>query len=780
MMPGRPGVTRHHPLAPYALAALLAAAAGGLFVSGLPAWAATLALFILLAGTLVSLRRGIRGSRESEQRLRAVVDHAQVGIGRVLPDGRWIDVNPALARMLGYTPEAMQGKTWVEMTHPDDLATSRAAFDAVLRGEQDTYSLEKRYIRGDGSIAETLIHARAIFGHEHRLDYMTVVITDMSERRRVEQALELQVKRAAVLLDLPKRGETLKESEFMQYALEQAESLTGSHIAFMHFVNDDGNSIELVAWSGNTLKHYCHAAYDKHYPVATAGIWADAVRSGKPAIFNDYATAPNRRGLPEGHSQLTRLLSVPTVVGSAVRMVTGVGNKESEYSDFDVETVQLIGNETWRIVNRLRSDHALRLAMQVVDASPVVCFRWQASSGWPVVFVSKNVSQWGYQAADLLAGRPHFADMVHPDDLARVVDEVKRNTAAGLGAYDQEYRLVTADNRVIWVADRTQVLRDDSGTPLYYDGVITDITQRKQQELLLADNLNRLQTLNERLEEAGSQLMQSEKMASIGQLAAGVAHELNNPIGFVHSNLGTLDGYLHDLLAIIEAYQQCLAQRPECSDAAAIARLLEQRDYAFIRDDVFNLVAESKEGLSRVRKIVQDLKSFSRVGEQEWQEADLHQGLDSTLNIVWNELKYKCKVIKEYGDIPPVYCLISQLNQVFMNLLVNAGQAIESQGTITIRTSRQGTDAVCVEVADSGSGIPPENLNRIFDPFFTTKPIGKGTGLGLSLSYNIVRRHHGRIDVSSEPGVGTSFRIILPIRQDNNGDSTAKPMEQSP
>lgn len=779
-MPGLPGVTRQHPLAPYALAALLAAAAGGLFVSGLPAWAATLALFILLAGTLGSLRRGARGSRESEQRLRAVVDHAQVGIGRVLPDGRWIDVNPALARMLGYTPEAMQGKTWVEMTHPDDLAASRAAFDAVLRGERDTYSLEKRYIRGDGSIAETLIHARAIFGHERRLDYMTVVITDMSERRRVEQALELQVKRAAVLLDLPKRGETLKESEFMQYALEQAESLTGSRIAFMHFVNDDGNSIELVAWSGNTLKHYCHAAYDKHYPVAAAGIWADAVRSGKPAIFNDYATAPDRRGLPEGHSQLTRLLSVPTVVGSAVRMVTGVGNKESEYSDFDVETVQLIGNETWRIVNRLRSDHALRLAMQVVDASPVVCFRWQASSGWPVVFVSKNVSQWGYQAADLLAGRPHFADMVHPDDLARVVDEVKRNTAAGLGAYDQEYRLVTADNRVIWVADRTQVLRDDSGTPLYYDGVITDITQRKQQELLLADNLNRLQTLNERLEEAGSQLMQSEKMASIGQLAAGVAHELNNPIGFVHSNLGTLDGYLHDLLAIIEAYQQCLAQRPECSDAAAIARLLEQRDYAFIRDDVFNLVAESKEGLSRVRKIVQDLKSFSRVGEQEWQEADLHQGLDSTLNIVWNELKYKCKVIKEYGDIPPVYCLISQLNQVFMNLLVNAGQAIESQGTITIRTSRQGTDAVCVEVADSGSGIPPENLNRIFDPFFTTKPIGKGTGLGLSLSYNIVRRHHGRIDVSSEPGVGTSFRIILPIRQDNNGDSTAKPMEQSP
>jgi PAS domain S-box-containing protein len=715
--------------------------------------------------------------RETAERFRAVFDHAMVGIGRVLPDGRWIDVNPALARMLGYTPEEMQGKGWGEITHPDDLEKSQQAFATVLRGERDSYALEKRYLRPDGATVDAAIVARAIRGPDGSCEYMTVVVTDMSERHAAERALELQVRRSAVLLDLSVKAEIMAEGDFMQFALAQAESLTGSQIGFMHFVNDDGETIELAAWSRNTLDHYCRAAHDRHYPIGEAGIWADAVRFRKPLIINDYAAAPDRRGLPDGHSQLRRLLSVPTVIGASVRMVTGVGNKADDYSDFDLETVQLIGNETWRIVHRLRSEKAFALAMQVVNASPVVCFRWQASDNWPVVFVSDNVRQWGYAPGDLLAGRPHYVDMVHPDDLARVIDEVKRNTAAGLPAYKQEYRLVTADNRVIWVIDRTQVQRAEDGTPLYYDGVVTDISDRKQQDLLLADNLARLQTLNARLEEASGQLMQSEKMASIGQLAAGIAHELNNPIGFVHSNLGTLDGYLHDLQAIIEAYQQFVSAQPASAESAALDRLLEQRDYAFIKDDIFNLVAESKDGLGRVRKIVQDLKSFSRVGEQEWQQADLHQGLDSTLNIVWNELKYKCKVVKDYGDIPAVHCLISQLNQVFMNLLVNAGHAIENQGTITIRTSCLGDDSVCVEVSDTGSGIAAENLNRIFDPFFTTKPIGKGTGLGLSLSYNIVRRHHGRIEVHSEPGVGTTFRVILPIHQAPGNAPATKPTE---
>ena len=293
--------------------------------------------------------------------------------------------------------------------------------------------------------------------------------------------------------------------------------------------------------------------------------------------------------------------------------------------------------------------------------------------------------------------------------------------------------------------------------------VVRDISRRKAQEEELRQNLERQVQLNKKLEEAHNQLLQSEKLASIGQLAAGVAHELNNPIGFVHSNLGSLDGYLKDLFAIIDA---CEIVDPrsvgECPQLAAVHRLMAEKDYTYIKTDIAALMAESKDGLARVRKIVQDLKDFSRVGEAEWQWADLHKGLDSTLNIVWNELKYKCKVNKEYGELPDVHCLPSQLNQVFMNLLVNAGQAIVERGEITVRTGRDG-EHVWVEVADSGAGIPQENLNRIFEPFFTTKPVGKGTGLGLSLSYGIVVKHRGRIEVTSEVGKGSTFRVVLPI-----------------
>ncbi|MDP2805732.1 MAG: ATP-binding protein [Gallionellaceae bacterium] len=175
--------------------------------------------------------------------------------------------------------------------------------------------------------------------------------------------------------------------------------------------------------------------------------------------------------------------------------------------------------------------------------------------------------------------------------------------------------------------------------------------------------------------------------------------------------------------------------------------------------------------MGRVKKIILDLKEFSHTdSEDQWVWADVHQGLDSTLNVVWNELKYKCEVLKEYGVLPKIYCLPSQINQVFMNLLVNAAQAIEVHGKITLRTGQEG-EKIWVEVSDEGNGIPAENIPRLFDPFFTTKPVGKGTGLGLSVSYKIIEKHHGKIEVHSEVGKGTTFRVILPVQQPANKET---------
>ncbi len=287
----------------------------------------------------------------------------------------------------------------------------------------------------------------------------------------------------------------------------------------------------------------------------------------------------------------------------------------------------------------------------------------------------------------------------------------------------------------------------------------------RDSNLALTREKTEQQSLIAKLHEAQGQLLQSEKMASIGQLAAGVAHEINNPIGYVYSNLGSLEKYMQDVFSMLEAFEAAESEfPPESASLSRIQAHKETVDLSFLKEDIPSLMAESKEGITRVKKIVQDLKDFSHVDEAEWQWSDLHHGINSTLNIVWNELKYKAEVVKEYGNLPEVECIPSQLNQVFMNLLVNAGHAIESQGTITIRTGQEG-DQVWVEVADTGKGIEAENLKRIFDPFFTTKPVGKGTGLGLSLSYGIVTNHHGRIEVESTPGVGTTFRVWLPVSQ---------------
>jgi len=239
-----------------------------------------------------------------------------------------------------------------------------------------------------------------------------------------------------------------------------------------------------------------------------------------------------------------------------------------------------------------------------------------------------------------------------------------------------------------------------------------------------------------------------------------VAHEINNPVGFVNSNLATLKRYVNDLFILINAYE---GREDEMLAATrlSIADIKKQVDLVFLREDIGDIFKESTDGLQRVIRIVQDLKDFSHVDEAERQWANLEVGLDSTLNVVSNELKYKVNIIKDYGAVSDIECLPFQLNQVFLNLLVNAGQAIEGHGTIILRT-RQDEKNVWIEIEDSGKGIPVENLDRIFDPFFTTKPIGTGTGLGLSLSYGIVKKHGGRLEVESQVGKGSLFRIVLP------------------
>jgi len=262
------------------------------------------------------------------------------------------------------------------------------------------------------------------------------------------------------------------------------------------------------------------------------------------------------------------------------------------------------------------------------------------------------------------------------------------------------------------------------------------------------------------LKETQAKILQQEKMASIGQLAAGVAHEINNPIGFVASNLSTLKKYVSRLISFLAAQT---STDPSSPTPERLAGLRQELKIDHILEDISPLIDESLEGTDRVRKIVLDLKNFSRVDQADYKHADINECLDSTINIVWNEIKYKAHLKKRYDDLPLTKCYPQQLNQVFMNLLVNAAQAIEQQGVITVET-RAENDAIVVSISDTGGGIPQEHLHRLFEPFFTTKEVGKGTGLGLSIAYDIVtKKHKGEITVLSEIGKGTTFSVRIPI-----------------
>lgn len=262
----------------------------------------------------------------------------------------------------------------------------------------------------------------------------------------------------------------------------------------------------------------------------------------------------------------------------------------------------------------------------------------------------------------------------------------------------------------------------------------------------------------EELKKTHMQLLQQEKLASIGQLAAGVAHEINNPMGFITSNLSAMGKYVERLSLYIDSQQQLLADPPH----PELEQLRKSLKIDYVLGDIPKLLAESTDGAERVRTIVQNLKSFSRVDQAERERANLNDCLESTLSIAWNELKYTCTVEKEYDpDLPPLFCYPQQLNQVFLNILVNAAHAIEKSGVIRIRTWHD-DQFVYVSIGDTGRGIPEEIRHRIFEPFFTTKEPGKGTGLGLSISYDIVTKHGGTIVLESEVGKGSTFTIHLP------------------
>jgi len=671
--------------------------------------------------------------------------------------------------MLSYQADELENTfiAWRDLIHPDDLKEFLLSWTDYMEGKTNQFYIEYRLktknndykwimCRGTSS-TKTGVPTRLTGSH-----------TDISLRKSQEQQLENDRNEQAILINkLQSAQDGLTKSE-ETLRLSQVFSNVGSWDWIIE--------TNVLEWSeimrpmfGFTSNEY-EISYENYIKAIHPKDRKNVLRAidnclNKQMDFN----IEHRVIWPDDsvHWLHERGDVIRDETGKAIRMLGLVQDitdqKESANALHKlVEQSNIINNQLIKEQKeRMASETKLSNILDIAPEAIIVINNTQNIT----VFNKGAEKIFGYQANEIL-GKP--LNLLIPDN---IVDVHKHNVNSFIDSIDVQKDM--GSRKEIFGKHKdgrkfpcgASISKTKQSDEWICTVILRDLSEEKEVQAALLKEKHEQEQLIIQLQEAQDQLLQSEKMASIGQLAAGVAHEINNPVGYINSNIGSLKNYINDLMKLLDTYEKSESVISDSTAIENIQTIKQDVEIDFLKEDVLDLISESEEGVVRVKKIVQDLKEFSHVGEAEWQWANLHSGLDSTLNIVNNELKYKAEVIREYGNLPDVECIISQLNQVFMNVLVNAAHAIEQKGTITVRSGTE-NNGVWVEIEDTGKGMDEETKRRIFDPFYTTKPVGKGTGLGMSLSFNIIQKHNGTIEVKSELGKGTCFHIWLPVKQD--------------
>ncbi|MEG4010171.1 PAS domain S-box protein [Microcoleus sp. Pol11C1] len=714
--------------------------------------------------------------RQSEARFQKMAANVPGMIYQYLlhPDGsdEFIYVSSGCWELYELDPEKVQENSdlvW-STVHPEDLKVLLESL-AISGQTLKPWIYEWRIVTASGKLKWIRGIARPELQQGGDILWEGVTI-DISDRKLAEIALsESKIALQEANQELEKR------------VLERTEALQTSQNMLWLVIN---NIPQLIAWKDRDLVYLgCNKNFAKvagfNHPSEIAGL-TDFDMPWKPEETEVFRAGDSRimaTNTPEYHIIESKMQADGTqccLDTNKIPLHDNSGNVVGILSTFEDITDRL------SLAAKVRASE--ELFRTIFEDAPIAIYLANLDDN-KLVRVNKNYCEMlGYTIAELL--NKTFIELGHPDDSPKNIQVADALERGEITHYQIELRQITATGKIVWVNVTATLIRDGEGKPIYKLGMIENITNRKisaaalqASESQLRKQATQLQEAYEQLQNAQIQLVQSEKMSSLGQMVAGIAHEINNPATFINGNISHTDNYFHDLIELLTLYQECYP-----SPVPQIAEKVKDLELDFLKEDLPKMLNSMRVGVERISNIVLSLRNFSRLDESEMKLVDLHEGIDSTLLIVQHRLhhanrKSRIEIIKEYGKISKISCCAGQLNQVFLNIISNAIDALENQPqprTIVIRTLMKKADLkshsknqlsdgdrIVICIADSGPGMSEEVRKRLFDPFFTTKPVGAGTGLGLSISHQIVvEKHKGSLRCISAPGQGAEFWIEIP------------------
>lgn len=700
--------------------------------------------------------------REREEQFRMHYQIGLVGMVQVNLDKSWTSFNDKFCEIVGYEREELETMQWPSFTHPDDVDENKRLFEEILAGKRDSYSMSKRYVRKDGQIVYATIYARTIHNNEGEPKYVVTHIMDITELVTAEKELRRNLSESMALARLyaPIVAPKATIQSTATVVLEEAQKLTGSKHGYVGTINGNG-ALEIHIFS--TMMEECAIAAEHKkivFPKDEKGqypaLWGHCLNVRKAHFVNKVHDHPASKGAPEGHVKLENLLSVPVMLGDQLVGQIALANRPDGYSEGELQIAMRLADYFALAVQRVRSEEALMASRDLMQS--------------------------------ILTGIG--AGIIQIDPKTQTIERVNDVALKMLGGPEEAYvgKLCDAfcwkardDNGKLncpiegnEVVQKEMTLKRYAGTNLpIQKTVLSETIDGKEKFLEIIFDISERKELERRLNLA-------QKLESIGQLSAGIAHEINTPAQYLGDNLKFFSGAFDDILNFAKGYESICSSTQAAHDSELcmhVEKMWKDTDMDYLTEEIPHALTQSLEGIRRIASIVKAMKQFSHPGIDLVKHADINAALENTVTVCRNEWKYHSKVVFELSpDIPLLSCYINDLNQAFLNIIVNAAHAITNKvantgelGVITVRTWLE-EPWIAIEIEDTGTGIPADILPKIFDPFFTTKDVGVGTGQGLSLCYAIiVDKHGGTIDFTSEPGVGTRCSIRLPLGTPGEG-----------